>query len=95
VTTKEEIVNSIAQDLGVDPPKMSTGSTEPREIFELINDVLGLGIEPHLSKPEFAREIVKASGSPWNADCESSGSTVTRKGLLAVAEAVRFFTGQK
>ena len=81
----------IAVELGVEAPKMSTGSTEPREIFDLVNDVLGLGIHAELTKPEIARRIVESSGSSWNADYESSGGTVTKRGLQAVLDAVRHF----
>lgn len=89
--TKEEIVDSIAGLLGVPAPKMSTGSTEPREIFDLANKVLGLRLNPDLTKPELARAIVESSGESWNADYESRGGTVTRVGLLAVHRAVAYF----
>lgn len=72
---------------------MSTGSTEPREIFDLVNEALGLGLELDrpLTKPEMARGIVEAAGYPWLADYESRGGTVTRAGLTAVLEAVKLF----
>jgi len=91
VTTKADIVWDIAIRLGVEAPKMSTGSTEPREIFELVNDRLGLGIDIRLTKPEMARQIVEAAGLTWNAHHESSGGTVTKVGLEAVLEAVEHF----
>ena len=90
---KADLVWDIAWCLGVEAPRMSTGSTEPREIFDLANEVLGLGIEPGLTKPEIARRIVEAAGEGWNADYESSGGTVTKSGLQAVADAVHFFVG--
>ena len=71
---------------------MSTGSTEPREIFVLINTQLGLGIDETLTKPEFAKAIVERAGLVWSPDCESRGSTVTLLGLELVLDAVRFFT---
>lgn len=89
--TKQEVVLSIAKAIGVDAPEMSTGSTEPRIIFELINKQLGLGIEVNRTKPEFAQEIVECAGLVWTPDCESRGSTVTLKGLLLVLDAVNFF----
>lgn len=88
---KDEIVQAIADLLGVPAPPMSTGSTEPRQLFELVNDRLGLGLDPRLGKPELAREIVLASGAAWHPDYESRGATVTKAGLLAVLSAVRFF----
>lgn len=87
------MVWSIAVGLGVEAPIMSTGSTEPREIFELINETLGLGIDERLTKPEMARQIVEASGMSWNADYESRGGTVTKNGLQAVLDAVEHFVG--
>jgi hypothetical protein len=70
---------------------MSTGSTEPRTIFAMVNDCLGLGLDVRLGKPGLARGIVEASGSAWHPDYESRGATVTKKGLLAVLESVAFF----
>lgn len=89
--TKKDLVAAIAQLLSVDAPQMSTGSTEPRRIFELVNEQLGLGIEVDLPKPEFAREIVERAGLVWSPDCESRGSTVTLNGLQLVLDAVHFF----
>lgn len=88
---KSDIVSYIASMLGVEAPAMSTGSTEPREIFVLINEYCGLGITYGLTKPNLARAIVELSGSPWLATYESRGGTVTRDGLLAVQHAVEFF----
>ena len=88
---KSDIVHEIAELLGVTPPSMSTGSTEPRAIFALVNDHLGLGLADGLGKPDLARAIVEASGGKWSPDFESRGATVTRSGLLAVLQAVHFF----
>lgn len=91
--TKADIVWDIAQRLGIEAPKMSTGSTEPREIFDSINDVLALGIDLNATKPEIARQIVESTGMSWNADYESRGGTITKPGLLAVSQAVKHFIG--
>ena len=88
---KVEIVGEIARVIGVAAPPMSSGSTEPRAIFDLVNDRLGLGINPRSGKPEIARLIVEASGKTWRPDFESRGATVTKQGLVAVLEAVQFF----
>lgn len=88
---KSEIVQAIADLLGVPSPPMSTGSTEPRKIFELVNDQLGLGLDSKLGKPDLARGIVESSGAQWHPDHESRGATVTKAGLMAVLTAVRFF----
>ena len=91
---KAELVAEIAAALGVEAPHMSTGSTEPKEIFVLVNESLGLGIRSATTKPEMARAIVEASGQVWGASFESRGGTVTGDGLAAVREAVRFFLGR-
>lgn len=88
---KVELVAAIASALGVDTPKMSTGSTEPKEIFLLANEVLGLGLSTNLTKPELARGIVESSGAVWTATCESRGGTVTAEGIERVLAAVRLF----
>ena len=88
---KADLVAAIAGEIGVATPHMSTGSTEPREIFELVNDTLGLRLSG--TKPELARGIVEASGEAWLAEYESRGGTVTKDGLNAVLRAVRFFLG--
>lgn len=88
---KEEINDLIAQKVGFRAPKMSTGSTESRDLFIRVNEYLGLGLPPTLTKPNMARAIVEASGAAWGPYCESRGGTVTRNGLLKVLEAVEFF----
>lgn len=88
---KGDLVIAISQLIGVDPPRMSTGSTEPREIFCLVNSQLGLGLDPGGTKPQLARGIVEASGAVWLPTYESRGATVTRAGLAAVHRAVEFF----
>lgn len=89
---KVDYVFAIAALIDVDAPHMSTGSTEPRELFSAVNEQLGLGLPPYGTKPELARGIVEASGSAWLPTYESSGSTVTLDGLKAVHAAVEFFT---
>lgn len=91
MTSKEQLVGDIATRLGIDPPPMSTGSTEPKEIFVTINRQLGLGLDERSTKPELARAIVECAGHSWAPDYESRGSTVTAAGLLAVVKAVDFF----
>ena len=90
---KDEINNLIAIRCGFKPPHMSTGSTESKELFLLIDSSLGLGLNQKLSKPNLARAIVEASGLKWDPSCESSVSTVTKEGMLRVLSAVEFFKG--
>jgi hypothetical protein len=89
--TKEELVHAIAQRLGITTPAMSTGSTEPKEIFVAVNRELGLGLDESASKPDLACAIVESAGYRWAPDFESRGSTVTASGLAAVLRAVAFF----
>jgi hypothetical protein len=91
---KVEIVVEIAHLVGAPAPQMSTGSTEPREIFDVVNRRLGLGIDPRRDKPGMARGIVEASGRSWRPDYESRGATVTKAGLVAVLHAVQFFVAE-
>lgn len=86
--TKAEVVAEIAALLGVETPHMSTGSSEPKRIFELANEVLGLGLAPELLKPELARAVAQSAGLSWSATCESRGARVTLEGLLQVRDAV-------
>jgi len=60
---KKEIVDEIARLLGMPAPPMSTGSTEPRAIFQMVNDRLGLGLNPRMGKPELARGIARSQRS--------------------------------
>lgn len=93
--TKAQIVEQIAERLGVETPPMSSGSTEPRRIFELIVEELSLPIEPDkFTKPDLAHEIVKSVDLHWSpVTCESSGGTVTRSGLDMVWQAVEILMG--
>jgi hypothetical protein len=89
--TKEQIVSEIAGQLGVVAPPMSTGSTEPRRIFDLINETLSLGLSSSLTKPQLARAIVESAGITWPTTAESAGGTVTAIGLTLVSDAVKKF----
>lgn len=86
--TKQDVVAEIAAMIGVVPPPMSTGSTEPKDIFVSVVKVLGLGLDTTQTKPELARDIVESDGLVWSPDCESRGGTVTLTGLERVAEVV-------
>lgn len=90
---KKDLVIEIANTLGREAPRMSTGSTEPRTIFDMVNDELALGLPEGLTKPQIAQAIVESAGEVWAADYESRGGTVTLRGLRAVRDAVRFYIG--
>lgn len=89
---KKDVVVEIAATLGREAPKMSTGSTEPRAIFDMVNEELALGLPSGLTKPQIAQAIVESTGEVWAPDFESRGGTVTLMGLCAVRDAVRFYT---
>jgi len=93
--TKADIVERIAQRLGVETPPMSSGSTEPRRIFEIVVDELSLPIESEsFTKPELAQQIVTSVDLQWSpVTCESSGGTVTKTGLDLVWQAVEILIG--
>jgi hypothetical protein len=90
--TKEDVVREIADMLGVVPPPMSTGSTEPKDIFVEVVKVLGLGLDTAQTKPQLARDIVESDGLVWGPACESRGGTVTMAGLERVALVVQRLT---
>jgi hypothetical protein len=90
---KVDVVRDIAQMIGIEAPHMSTGSTEPRALFDAVNTVLGLGLPTRLTKPEIAQAIVEAAGYSWGPTCESRGGTVTLTGLAEVRRAVALLTG--
>jgi hypothetical protein len=89
--TKAEINDEISRLIGIRPPHISTGSTESKDLFKAINQILGLGIDRRESKPELARHICESAGVAWDPSCESRGSTVTRNGMSQVLQAVRIF----
>lgn len=91
LVVKKDYVDAIARLIGVPAPAMSTGSTEPKKIFELINKQCGLGLDPRLDKQALAREIVEAAGLRWTPPCESRGATITKAGLAQVLLAVQAF----
>ena len=88
---KIELANQITDLLRVPKVQFSTGSTEPRELFLQVAEALGIDISEASTKPAIAKKIVESAGEPWQVDYESSGSTITLKGLEAVHSAVEFF----
>lgn len=84
---KAETVAEISYRLGFEPPRMSTGSTEPRLLFTMVIDRLGIETEA-TTKHGLARAIVESAGGIWHQGFESVGGTVTLGGLIAVLQAV-------
>lgn len=89
---KIDVIADISELIGIEAPHLSTGSTEPRELFDSINLELGLGLSPTLTKPEMAKGIVESAGHNWLGSHESTGGTVTLDGLEAVLSAVGLLT---
>jgi hypothetical protein len=93
--TKQEVIDDITHLVSADPLTVSIGSTEPKGVFDAVNDRLSLGIDRALTKPEYAEAIAELAGIPWDATCDSrdtasgGGSTVTITGLERVLEATR------
>lgn len=90
---KKDVVAALAQAVGREPPPMSAGSTEPRSIFEYVDDGLALGVAARgaRTKPDYARGIVEAAAiEVWLPTYESAGSTITLPGLKAVLRAVLY-----
>lgn len=88
---KSDVAHLITSKLGLPDVVFSTGSSEPKELFLLVADSLGIDISGVSTKPEVARKIVESSGDIWLPHYESTGSTVTMDGLQAVFSAVEFF----
>jgi hypothetical protein len=58
--SKADLVRGLAAVLGIVPPPMSTGSTEPKAILIAANEQLGLG--PEALKAEVGRGHLRVSG---------------------------------
>lgn len=86
--TKQEIMDDINSHLGLPLLRVSSGSSEPREFFSRIIELLGLPTPSQDDKPGLARGIVECAGLKWLPTFESRGSTVTLAGIKSVQEAV-------
>jgi hypothetical protein len=95
ILLKSEVARSITDKLGIPEVHFSTGSTEPKELFLAVADSLGINVNSASTKPGLAKSIVQSSGGTWLPQFESSGSTVTLEGLLAVHSAVEFFLANR
>lgn len=93
--TKQDVIDDITRLVSADPLMVSIGSTEPKGVFDAVNDRLSLGIDRALTKPEYAQAIAELADVPWDATCDSrhtasgGGSTVTITGLERVFEATQ------
>ena len=86
--TKQNVIDDVNGHLGLPSVRVSSGSTEPREFFERIIELLAVPAPENTDKPGLGRAIVEGAGMAWLPTYESRGSTVTLQGLKAVREAV-------
>lgn len=86
--TKQDVMDDVNGHLELPSVRVSSGSTEPREFFERIIELLAVPAPESTDKPGLGRAIVEGAGMPWLPTYESRGSTVTLEGLKAVREAV-------
>lgn len=92
---KHQLCYRIAAAAGVPPPPISSGSTEPKRLFELVSEALGLDFSPRLIKTELAGAICEVAGIAWDRTCWSTGGTVTIDGLRRVYSAVLELTSSR
>jgi hypothetical protein len=89
VETKQQILDDVCDILRIERWRVSRGSTEPRDALRAIARSLGIAHECSAPKTEIARLIVESAGLIWMPRYESTGSTVTKSGLIALRTAVR------
>jgi hypothetical protein len=93
--TKQTVIDRISSRLSIGTFQVSTGSTEPREFLLAVADQFGLREQAeNLDKPNIGKLIVEAHGIKWQPDFDSSGSTITKAGLLAIEEVVLMVTNR-
>jgi hypothetical protein len=78
---KLELVNLIIQLTDSGPEQLGPGSKERKSV--LVNLAIGLGIpfDHTMSKQELGARIVGNLGGVWRSEFESTGQTITKKGL--------------
>jgi hypothetical protein len=93
--TKEELATEIEGLLNLHHHSFSTGSTEPKALFEDIAGALGIPVRADLTKVELAQKIAESGGQLWDDSCDSrntpsgGGETVTAEGIKRVLAACR------
>lgn len=91
--SKQEALDRIGELICRRSRQVSTGSTEPREVFLDVAASLGVMVDTS-SKPASAEQIARAGNQPWDETCDSrktpsgGGSTVTLEGLNRVIRAI-------
>ena len=84
---KLEAVARISQLTNSGPETLGPGSKERRSVLDNLG--LGIGLEPsnYDSKQTMAAAIASRLSVKWTAECESTGQTITLKGLNLLLEA--------
>lgn len=91
MTSKQQVMDEISRRVGIRHYFCSTGSTEPKEFF--VDLAVQLGLQDLIvgkTKPEIAEIICLSLGQPWHLDYDSTGSTVTKQGLMAILRGLDF-----
>ena len=87
--TKQDIMDAISHHLKISYFQCSTGSTEPKEFLLAIIEQMGISdLTIGLDKIDLAKLIVESSGEKWLPSFDSSGSTITKEGMIAIHESV-------
>lgn len=86
-TNKLDAVNRLSKLTGSGPEALGPGSKERKTV--LINLAIGLGIpfSHEFTKLELAAHLANRFGRRWLPEFESSGQTITLKGLNILLEA--------
>ena len=84
--TKQDVMDDIAEMLGLPHEVVSSGSTEPRHFLDTVAGAMGVAHDES-TKPGLAASIAASEAQLWDASCDSTaapsggGSTVTLEGL--------------
>lgn len=90
---KLEVVARISALTNSGPEALGPGSKERKSVVENLAKGLKVSIEDRDTKQDIARKIALKLGVSWNHDCESTGQTLTLKGLnLLLESSTEYFT---
>jgi hypothetical protein len=84
---KQEWCDKVADLFGVPKVKMANGSTEPTEYWDSI--LRQIGVQATGTKGTKAAAIAASEGIDWPPTADSTGSTVTVSGWIAVHKAAK------
>ena len=88
---KLEAVARISSITNSGPETLGPGSKERRSVLENLANGLGLNSSASSSKQELARNIAIKLNVDWNQHCESTGQTITLKGLNLLLEGALYY----